>query len=126
MRPAHELPPRSVRHRAAGNRGTFGKRQHQIALALVLAAITAGVMPASAQGRLLEKCSRGQLDVCFAVLARPRLDPGRRAAIELHLAEIDKLAIACSSADQTACATLADRYPDLPPDLARQAKQPAR
>jgi hypothetical protein len=93
---------------------------------LVLAAIMAGASPTAAQGRLLEKCARGQLEVCFAILARPRLDPGRRAAIEFHLAEIDKLAVACNGYDKAACAELTNRYPDLPADLAPRSAQPDR
>jgi len=64
--------------------------------------------------------------VCFAVLARPRLDAGRRAAIELHLAEIDKLAVACNGGGKAACAELANRYPDLPADLAPRPLQTDR
>jgi hypothetical protein len=95
-------------------------------IAWVLAASTTGVMPAFAHGRLLERCARGQLEVCFSLLARPRLDPGRRAAIEFHLAEVDKLAVACNGRDETACAELAYRYPDLPADLAPRSPKPDR
>jgi hypothetical protein len=94
--------------------------------AILLAILaTLGSTAATGQGRLLEKCARGQLEVCFSLLSRPRLEPGRRAAIELHLAEVDKLAAACAAHDQPACAMLADRYPDLPPDLTPKRRSPA-
>jgi len=99
---------------------------HPRPIALVLAMIATGATPAAAQGRLLEKCARGQLEVCFSILARPRLEPGRRAAIEWHLTEVDKLAVACNSHDKAACAELAIRYPDLPSDLSRRATKPER
>lgn len=116
--------PHIVRVAQARGPRILGRHQHWIVL--VLLSMSTGVTPAAAQGRLLEKCARGQLEVCFAILSRPRLEPGRRAAIEFHLAEVDKLWVACSAGEQPACATLADRYPDLPPDLAARAKAPVR
>ena len=118
-RPDAGTTPRPVRAKATSNAIRTGRW-----VSVVLALTSLGIAPAAAQGRLLEKCARGQLEVCFALLSRPRLEPGRRAAIELHLAEIDKLAVACSSGDAPACARLAERYPDLPPDLT--TKSPVR
>lgn len=65
----------------------------------------------------MQRCARGELDVCFRLLANPRLAPGRRAAIELLLQTIDELARDCSGGEAEACATLRHRYPDLPPDM---------
>ncbi|HEX4894399.1 MAG TPA: hypothetical protein VFV47_14030 [Hyphomicrobiaceae bacterium] len=89
---------------------------------LVGAAILVSPFPAAAQGRLLEACSRGNLQVCSQLLNRPRLEPGRREAIQLHLAELEKLIVACTNGDDAACATLAARHPDLPPDITRREK----
>ena len=83
--------------------------------------------PAAAQGQLLQACARGNVQVCFALLNRPRLDPGRRAGIELHLAELEALLVACRSGDAAACTNLSQKHPDLPPDMRPQdAKPPAK
>lgn len=84
-----------------------------IALGLGLLALSA--RPADAQK--LEACSRGELTVCFELLNRPRLDPGRRAAIEFHLSEIQVMGEACARGSAADCAMLAERYPKLPPQL---------
>jgi hypothetical protein len=87
-------------------------------LLLPAIAIAALSSPAAvAQGQRLEACARGNVQVCLALLARPRLDPGRRAAIELHLAELEALLGACLSGEAQACSTLSQDYPELPPEL---------
>ena len=91
-------------------------------LVLIAAVLLVSATPAAAQGRLLEACSRGNLQVCSQLLNRPRLDPGRREAIQLHLAELEKLIVACTSGDDAACTTLATQHPDLPPDITRRGK----
>ncbi len=98
-----------------------------VAVAVPLVAVQpAAAQPAAAQGQRLDACSRGHLQVCFELLQRPRLDAGRRAAIEFHLAEVEKAVLACTAGDATACATLADRYPDLPPDLRAGSATPPK
>ncbi|MDX2155084.1 MAG: hypothetical protein SFW09_01130 [Hyphomicrobiaceae bacterium] len=87
--------------------------------------VSLGTGPARAQGKFLAACSRGNLEACYKLLARPRLDAGRRAAIEFHLAELEALIAACAKADAAACATLTDKHPDLPPDLSPQALRPS-
>lgn len=96
------------------------------ARALLVAHLAAGALAtltghALAQGQLLAACSRGNLDVCFKLLERPRLDAGRREAIQFHLAEVETLIVACTGGDQTACATVSEKYPDLPPDVRPKA-----
>jgi hypothetical protein len=73
--------------------------------------------PTAAQGRMLEACARGNLQVCSALLNRPRLEPGRREAIQLHLAEMDKLIVACANGEPAACAILERQHPALPADI---------
>lgn len=86
-------------------------------LLTTLIVLAASHLPVAAQGRLLEACSRGNVQVCQALLARPRLDPGRRAAIEFHLAELERQLGVCLAGDAKACTTLQDGYPELPPAL---------
>ena len=99
-----------------------------LAVAKPAATQPAAAQPAAAQGQLLDACSRGNVQVCFTLLARPRLDAGRRAAIEFHLAELEQALVACTGGDAAICAALAQRYPDLPADLrtgaARLPKSP--
>lgn len=89
------------------------------------ALILAGQFPSAAHAQKLEACARGKVEACFELLARPRLDPGRRAAIELHLAELETRVVACSAGDPVACATLEREQPDLSPDLRARARQPS-
>ena len=71
--------------------------------------------PAEAEGaKQLEACSRGNLSLCSAILARPRLAAGTRAAIEFYLEEVALQQAACTSGDARACETLKRDYPDLP------------
>ena len=70
---------------------------------------------AAERGKLLEACHRGRLEVCHEMLARPRLAAGTRAAIELHLDEIDVKRRACADGDTKVCDDLAREHPDLPP-----------
>jgi hypothetical protein len=83
-------------------------------------------LPAAAQGQRLEACSRGNVQVCQALLARPRLDPGRRAAIEFHLAELERLLDTCLRGEAPACTTLSESYPDLPPELRAEKAPPPK
>ena len=92
--------------------------------ALAVAMLASG--PAAAQGHRLEACSRGDVQVCSAILARPRLEPGRRAAIEFHLAEIERQLGLCLAGDESVCATMRERYPDLPPALRPDAPSPVQ
>lgn len=94
---------------------------------LLLAAATAmlGSLSAAAQGQRLEACSRGNVQVCHELLARPRLDAGRRAAIEFHLAELERLLGVCLAGDAQACSNLLDNYPELPPALRPDKIPPA-
>lgn len=93
-----------------------------VALSVVMPALPS--TPATAQGQLLAACSRGKIEVCFALLARPRLDAGRRAAIEFHLAELEKLIVACTGGDAAVCDAIKDRYPELPSDLMQRPLPP--
>lgn len=92
---------------------------------IALGLVTTGIAPpAVAQGQQLEACSRGNIPVCRSILARPRLDPGRRAAIEFLLSEIERQVLACADGDETACAALTRDHPALPDDL-RKPQAPA-
>lgn len=86
---------------------------------LVVAVLTVAVMvvawPVAAEGRKqLEACSRGNLQVCSGILARPRLAAGTRAAIEFYMEEIALQQTACAVGDGRACEKLERDYPDLP------------
>lgn len=100
-------------------------RASAIATLLTGAAVAGALSPAPAAAQQLEACSLGDVQVCFALLARPRLDAGRRAAIEFHLAELEKLVVACRGGDQSACATLLEKHPRLPPDMRPKPTAPA-
>ena len=91
-------------------------RQLLIAVLVAVASPPATAQP-TVQGQRLDACSRGNVQVCLKLLRRPRLEAGRRAAIEFHLAELETLLVACSSGDATACGTVTEKYPDLPADL---------
>lgn len=106
------------------------KREPRPAHVRLLLAATALAMlsakPALAQGHRLEACSRGDVQVCMAILARPRLEPGRRAAIEFHLAEIERQLGLCLAGDAGVCTMMRERYPDLPPALQPDPPSPAQ
>ena len=89
------------------------------------ALMLSGQLFASADAQKIDACARGKVEACFELLARPRLDPGRRAAIELHLAELEKRIVGCSKGDAVACATLEREQPDLSPDLRARAVRPS-
>lgn len=93
-----------------------------VATALVAAAL----LPAPARAQKLEACARGNVQVCFTLLDRPRLDPGRRAAIQFLLAELETLLVSCANGETDACRTLSSKHPDLPADLRARNAPPAR
>lgn len=100
-------------------------RADRYLLALGLTAVLP-VPAAMAQGQQLEACARGKLEACFKLLQRPRLDPGRRAAIEFHLSELERLLVACSAGETTACTELTEAHPELPRDLRPSMTRPSQ
>ena len=97
------------------------------AVTLAAALLIASPAPrAVAQGQQLEACARGNIPVCRAILARPRLDAGRRAAIEFLLTEIEGLVFACGAGDGDACNRLTREHPELPADLRAPQPSPPR
>lgn len=71
-------------------------------------------------------CSRGDIVVCRALAAQPRMSPGPKAAVEEKLAEIGELAANCDRRDRNACSELLSRYPLLPSDMRAAAEDNLR
>lgn len=97
--------------------GAWAGSAATVMLMLILVPILSPALSAHAAGRQLEACARGRLEVCFELLRRPRLEPGRRAAIEFLLSQIEAGVAGCRAGVLADCAELRRLHPDLPQDL---------